>query len=38
MSPSKQTWLLLLFGLAGAIFIAMPILYKSKGARKSPSA
>ena len=33
---SKQTWLLLLFGLSSAIFIAMPILYKSKRRRKYP--
>ena len=33
---SSQTWLLLIFGLASAIFIAMPILYKSKGRRKYP--
>ena len=33
---TSQTWLLLIFGLASAIFIAMPILYKSKGRRKYP--
>ena len=33
---TSQIWLLLIFGLASAIFIAMPILYKSKGRRKYP--